>query len=142
MKMLLSGNMLLAGVLGFTSCAWLYADRNPIHVAIVAYLTESQNDPASYESVGWGSDGYYTRRDSASVAARKLRAEYAKTGSASLIKQALALQTITDTTPVGTCLDHTYRAKNTLGVTVLNSAEFVVYNNGKVVKLWHKTLAI
>jgi hypothetical protein len=107
MKMLLLGNMLLAGTLGLTSCAWLYADRNPTHVAIVAYLKESLNDPASYESVGWGSEGYGTRRDSAVMAAKKLREEYAKTGSASLIKQALALQAITDTTPVGTRLDHT-----------------------------------
>jgi hypothetical protein len=128
--------LLLAGLLGLTGCAWLYADRNPTHVAIVAYLKSSLNDPASYESAGWGSDVDYTRRDSAAEAAEKLCTEYDKTGSASLIKQALALQAITDMTPVGTCLHHTYRAKNKLGVTVLNESKFIVYNNGKVVKIW------
>ncbi|UOQ53056.1 hypothetical protein [Hymenobacter cellulosivorans] len=109
---------------------------------IEAYVKASANDPSSYEAVRWGKAAAYTRRDSAATAAAVLSARYSATanspdieGRAKLIKEAIRLENITDTTRIGTQLTHAYRGKNKVGALVLDSAHFVVYKPGKVVRL-------
>jgi hypothetical protein len=41
----------------------------------------------------------------------------------------------TNTTELGTSMTHAYRAKNKLGALQLDSAQFIVYKNGKVERL-------
>lgn len=106
----------------------------PEQEAVAAYVKQNANDPASYAPVRWGKAVGYTRRDSARADAAEAAEDAAKYGGG-YQKRFDADMAITDTTRVGISLSHTYRVKNQFGATVLDSAEFAVYRNGKVVRL-------
>jgi hypothetical protein len=126
-----------AAILLLSACSTA-PTATPEQAAIAAYIKANTNDPASYEAVGWGKPIVFTRKDSATALANKLHTAYtASTGNseerAKLINDAIKLSAITDTTRIGTQLTHTYRAKNKLGALVLDSTQFVVYEDGQVV---------
>jgi hypothetical protein len=134
--------LLLVGLLTAGAAACSTADSDPTHAAVTAYLQKNLNDPASYEVARWGKYVRWTRQDSAGAAAERLEAEYDKSVGvlsdeqrAKISHSAILLGNVTDTTRIGTYLTHAYRAKNKLGATVLDSAQFVVYKNGQVQQL-------
>ncbi len=131
----------------FVALGWLVlsgcasGDADPTHTAVSEYLKTHAKDPASYAAVRWGEGQAFTRKDSAAIAARILSKEYDKMLTVTayqygkhneLITKALKLEAVTDTTRVGTLLLHAYRSKNNRGAVVLDSACFVVYENGEV----------
>jgi hypothetical protein len=59
----------------------------------------------------------------------------ADTAYLKLYKQKFVLSKSRDTTRLGSLITHAYRAKNKMGALQLDSAQFIVYKNGKVEKL-------
>lgn len=133
--------VLAASALLLTACGGS-TDSDPTHAAVTAYLKKSMNDPDSYASARWGKYVRWTRQDSAGAAAGKLEAAYDKSVGVLSDEQrdrishsAVVLGNVTDTTRVGAYLTHVYHAKNKLGAVVLDSAQFVVYKDGRVQQL-------
>ena len=62
-------------------------------------------------------------------------AQVAAARADSLLPIITKLAASTDTARLGTVLTHAYRGKNKLGAVVLDSAQFVVYKNGRVQQL-------
>ena len=108
------------------------SDTEPTHAAVTAYLRQHANDPASYEAVSWSPSAAFTRRDSLKAVLEPImKTDYAA-AQGGFVDKVLASPGFKDTARVGTRLTHAYRGKNKLGATVLDSAQFVVYNNGQV----------
>jgi hypothetical protein len=133
-------NLLFTALLLTSACTHSTSDLT--HAAVTDHLKKNLNDPASYEAARWGKPVRFTRQDSAGIVSERLEAEYDKSVNilsdeqrAKISHSAIVLGNITDTTRVGTYLTHAYRAKNKLGALVLDSAQFVVYQNGKVQQL-------
>lgn len=131
MKSHLLALLLAVGAAGCTA-----PDADPRHAAVTAYTKQHANDPASYESARWGKPLPFTRRDSvkAILAPILARPGYAAS-QGGFVDKMIASPAFTDTARVGTLLTHAYRAKNKLGATVLDSAQFVVYAGGQVQQL-------
>ena len=103
---------------------------------VEAYVTLGVNDPSSYEAVRWGKAAAYTRRDSVKAAIQPMLDDMNTFATQKgYIDKVLTSPAFTDTTRIATALTHTYRSKNKLGALVLDSARFVVYPTGKVVRL-------
>ena len=129
---------------------------DPTHSAITSYLKKNLDDPASYQPARWGTAKDWLQQDADRIAAKAAgeRAELAFTyakkamGSTTPFGRKLfdenaaeakhyqrtqdSLLRSVDTTRLGQVLTHAYRAKNKMGATVLDSAQFVVYKNGQV----------
>lgn len=156
--------LLLAGLLGLAACSAAPEEKaaapaDSLHTAVEAYLKKTADDPASYQPAGWGRPNPWQQRDVDALAARdaaekaKISYEYtvkaaryttpggrklfadnaAATKRFQLLEDSLLRSK--DTTNLGVVVTHTYRAKNKMGALVLDSAQFIVYKNGKVQKL-------
>jgi hypothetical protein len=132
---------------------------DPAHAAVTAYLKQTLDDPASYQPAHWSKPTLWQQRDvdalmaqdvaeKANISltyARKAMRYTTPTGKKLFDENAAqakhfqhledSLLHTTDTTRLGQVLTHTYRAKNKMGALQLDSAQFIVYKNGKVQKL-------
>lgn len=106
----------------------------PSQQKVEAYLKKTLDDPASYQPARWGKESPIRRSDSLSyVAMARFASSDEDTRNSGLELTELAKK---DTlTVVGTMLIHTFRAKNKLGGTVLDSARFVIGKTGAVAVL-------
>lgn len=129
-------HLLLAALLAATVASCAAPDADPTRVAVASYVKQNTNDPTSYASARWGKPQRFTRRDSVKAVLAPIMAQPGYAASqGGFVDKLLASHAFTDTTRVGTQLTHSYRAKNKLGATVLDSAQFVVYRNGRVQQL-------
>jgi hypothetical protein len=159
--------MLLAGMLLLAACSpptpWTVEEDNkpeeiPAYAAVATYLTQTLDEPASYQPAHWGSPKAWRKDDANRLDLDSLKeranifydllksersarvvneSEFDKTAAIlrQLQRKQDSLVHTADTTRLGVVLSHAYRAKNKLGALQLDSAQFVVYKNGEVEKL-------
>lgn len=115
-------------ITGLASCG--ASDADPTHAAVSDYLKKNMDDPSSYEPVRFAKAERFTRSDSAYAAAAKLIKSNIRQERE--LGYALTERDGKDTTRLGMRVVHAFRGKNKLGATVLDSAQFIVYKDGKV----------
>jgi hypothetical protein len=133
-------------------------NADPTQTAVMAYLKKTLDDPASYQPAEWGKPKPWLQAEVNKASASKLnerikvlydiaklemrpsiasKKDFDKTTAAikRLQDEQDSLRRAVDTTQLGSLLLHAYRAKNKMGALQLDSAQFIVYKNGKVEKL-------
>jgi hypothetical protein len=135
---------LLAGVIvsALTGCSSSTIEKptstqltqEPAHTAVTAYL---QHRLVKYAPVRWFPSDTWTRHDSLDMIVAPIKHGGVLTKEElAYVRKAEASADFHDSTRLGTWTSHTYRFQNSQGNYVLDSTQFVVYNNGKVQPLY------
>ena len=153
--------LLLAGGCSAPETSTLVPVLAPAQSAVAAYMKKTLDDPASYQPVRWGKVTPFLKQEQIQGQALALIELGRQQGDSTLdlIRGEASAQSIAqsealgkrlfahadtvareadrlfkthDSTSLGASLSHSFRAKNKMGAVVLDSARFVVMNDGTV----------